>query len=79
MILLDDIVEVLDLPNDDGKFLVFDDLIHRHLLRQVVVTHGLVEEARGCRLIALGRQQKIDGFTALIDRPAEIFSDAVDS
>ena len=83
MVLLDDVIERFDLTNQDGDFPAGIDLIdgrfvgaaliHRDFFRPVVVTHGLIKETHGSGLVALGRQQKLDGFPSLVNRPIEIF------
>jgi hypothetical protein len=40
------------------------------------MTHRIFEEPVGCCLIALCRQEKVDGFTLLINGTIEIFSNA---
>ena len=88
MVLLDDVIEVFDLPDDDGYFLVLDDLvngrfvgtalIHRDFFWDGIVTHGLFKETHGGCHVALGGQQKINGFAFLVDRTIKIFPDALD-
>ena len=77
MILLDDIVEILDLTNLDRCVPVIIDpiyssfigptFVHRDLLRISVMAHRFFEEPVGCCLIALCRQEKVDGFAFLIN------------
>lgn len=86
MVLLDDVVEVLHLSNDDWSFasgidlingrLVGATLVQGDLLRKIVGLHGFVEEAHGCGLVALGRQQEIDRFALFVHDTVEIFSGA---
>jgi hypothetical protein len=68
MILLDDIVEILDLPDldRDGAFriqlversFVGAALIHCHRVRDLVLQHRLVEKAPCSCCVAFGSQQK---------------------
>ena len=88
MILLDDIVEILDLPDLDRdvslriqlveRSLVGAALVHRHRTGDFTVPHRFVEKAP-CRCrIAFGSQQEIDSFALLVHRAIEIFPDTFD-
>ena len=69
MVLLNDVVELLHLPNNDRNSATDLDLIdggfvgaalvHGDLLRNIAGLHGFVKEAQGCGLVALGRQQEV--------------------
>ena len=83
MILFDDIVEILDLPDLDRdvsiriqlveRSLVSTALVHRYRVRDLVVLHRLVEKA-SCRCcIAFGGQQEIYGFALLVHGAIEVF------
>ena len=82
MVLLDDVIEVFDLPDDDGYFLVLDDrvngrfvgtaLIHRDFFWDGIVTHGLFKETHGGCHVALGGQQKINRVACLVDGSIQI-------
>ena len=88
MVLPDDVVEVLYLPNQDRSFqasidpihrrLVGATLIHRDFLGNIVGLHGLVKEAHDCSLVAPGRQQEVDRPALLVYCAAEIFQDPFD-
>ena len=70
MVLLQDIVEVLYLPNHDRVLptgidfiygrLVGAALVHGDFLRYIVSLHGFVKKAHGFCLVALGGQKKVD-------------------
>src|SRR5450830_1400519 len=88
MVLLNDVVEVLHLPNNyrnsaagldliNGRF-VGAALVHSDLRRNTVGLHGFVKEAHGCGLVALGRQQEVDCLALLVYRAVEILPDAFD-
>lgn len=87
VILLDNVVEIFDLPNRDRYFaflvqlpqrcLVGAALVHRDLARHSIVPYGLLEEAPGGGCITLGRQQKVDRLALLVDCPIQILPGAV--
>jgi len=58
--------------------LVGTAFIHRHLIRHIVIAHGLFKKMQGRCLVALGRQQKIDRFAFFVSGAIEIFPDALD-
>jgi hypothetical protein len=88
VILLDDVIEIFDLPNCDRHFavlvqllqrcLVGPALIHRYLVRHSVVPHGFLEEAPGGGCITLGSQQKVDRLALFVHRTIEILPGAYD-
>ena len=75
VILLDDIVEVFDLTNLHRNFLVFDDLVdgcfigaalvHGHFLRNLIGTHGLLENRMRAFLSRLAVSRKSTVLPAL--------------
>src|SRR5665647_1173259 len=88
MVLLNDVVEVLHLPNNyrnsaagldliNGR-LVGAALVHSDLRRNTVGLHGFVKEAHGCGLVALSSQQEVDCLALLVYRAVEILPDAFD-
>ena len=76
MILLDDVVEVLHLPNNDrssaagidliNRCLVGAALVHGDLLGYIVGLHGFVKKAHGRCLVALGGKKKVDRLAFLV-------------
>jgi hypothetical protein len=82
MILLDDIVRILDLPDLDGRFpLGVDDLeggqirpsfIHGHGLGHPVPIDGFLEVTACCRLVAMRPQQEIDRIASLVHRAIQV-------
>jgi hypothetical protein len=70
VILLDNVVEIFDLPNRDRHFaflvplrqrcLAGAALVHRYLVGHSVVPYGFLEEAPGGCRITLGSQPKVD-------------------
>lgn len=88
MILLDDIIEILDLPDPDRdvslrvqlleRCLVGTALVHRYRYGDIVVPHRLVEEAPGRCCIAFSGQQEIDGFALLVHGTIELLPGAFD-
>src|SRR5450830_442924 len=88
MVLLNDVVEVLHLADNDRNSaagidlingrLVGAALVHRDLLRNIIGLHGLVKEAHGRCLVALGRQQEVDRFSLFVHGAVEILPDAFD-
>jgi hypothetical protein len=88
VILLDNVVEIFDLPNRDRYFaflvqllhrcLVGAALVHRYLVGHSVVPYGLLEKAPGGGRITLGSQQKVDRLALLVDCPIQVFPGAVD-
>jgi hypothetical protein len=87
VILLDNVVEVFDLPNPDRyvaflvqllqRCLVGAALVHRYLVRHSVVPYGLLEEAPSGGCITLGSQQEVDRLALLVDRSIQILPGAV--
>jgi len=88
MVLLHDIVQVLDLPDDDRRFTSAIDiihgsfigsaLVHRDLLGSTASLHGFFKEPQGCGLVAPGRQQEVDRLFLLVHRAAQLFPDTLD-
>lgn len=88
MVLLDDIIEILGLPDLDRDFsfriqlvkcsLVGATLVHCHRVRHSVVPHGFLEEAPGPRGITSGSQQKVDRLALLVYYPLQILPGAAD-
>ena len=82
VILLDNVVEVFDLPNRNWdiaflvqllqRCLVGAALVHRYLVGHSVVQYGLLEEAPGGGCITLGSQQKVDRLALLVDCSIQI-------
>lgn len=76
MVLLDNVVEILTLPDRDGcrvsrivvgnRGRVTATLIHRHLLRESLSPNRLVEERLGRVPIATRRLQEVNGVTFLV-------------
>src|SRR5665647_1667618 len=88
MVLLNDVVEVLHLPNNyrnsaagldliNGR-LVGAALVHSDLRRNTVGLHGFVKEAHGCGLVALSSQQEVGCLALLVYRAVKILPDAFD-
>jgi len=85
MVLFDDVVEVLALPYlDAGSIvtvvvvrnagLVGTALVDGDLGGCAVAINGSAQKAQRCSLVALGRQQKVDCVTLLVDgavRPSD--------
>jgi hypothetical protein len=88
VILLDNVVEIFNLPNPDRYFaflvqllqrcLVSAALVHRYLVGHRVVPYDLLEGAPGGGCISLGSQQEIDRLALLVDGSIQILPGAVD-
>jgi hypothetical protein len=88
MILFPDIVERLALPDDEGCLMgpvgilnrrsVAATLVNRHLLWESVGTNGFAEKGLDRVMIALGREQKIDGLPVFVHCTISIFPQAFD-
>lgn len=82
MVLLDDVVQIFDLPDGDGSFSFGVDVVQGrqvgrtavdgHGVGLTVVRNGLLEKARRRGLVALGAQQKADGMARLVDRSVKV-------
>jgi len=82
MVLLDEIVEILGLADPDGRFAISIDgierseigtaFVDRHYLGNAVMSDRFLKETPCCNLVPLSAQQKIDGFTVLVDGAVEI-------
>ena len=76
MILFDHVVQILDLPDLDGRFPCRVDglqsrqigsaFIHGHGLRRTIAIDGLLEVAARGSLVAMRPQQEIDRITGLV-------------
>ena len=83
MVLFHQIIQLLDLTDLDGGTRLLLECIKRcgvgaalvdgHLLRQAVLSDGLLEEAPGGLLVAVGGEQEVDGLSLLVDRAIEVF------
>ena len=88
MILLDDVVEILHLPNNDRSSAAGIDLINRRLvgaalvdgdlLGYIVGLHDFFKEPQGCGLVALGGQKKVDRLALLVYSAIKVFPDPFD-
>src|SRR5450830_714809 len=88
MVLLNNVIEIFDLPYNNAQSLVFDDLINRCFICTALIhgdlswlaieKHGFVEEAHGRCLVTLGAQQEIDGLSFFVDGAIEVFPLPVD-
>jgi hypothetical protein len=88
VILLDNVVEILDLPDLDRdlaflvqliqRCLVGAALVHRYLVGHSVVSYGLLEESSGGGCITFGSLKKIDCPALLVDCSIQILPGAVD-
>jgi hypothetical protein len=88
MVLLDNVVEVFKLTHKNRRIaagveridarLIGPALFDPDLVRIAVRSHGLVEEALRRGHVALGRQEKVDGLSLLVDSAVEVFPDALD-
>ena len=82
MVLFDNIIQILHLPDGDGRAMLcviaFDGgflgvtAVNSDRLRDPVPADRLLQKPQGRLLIAVLGQQKVDGLTLLIDRPIEI-------
>jgi hypothetical protein len=82
MILFDDVVQILDLADLDGRFPFSVDglqgrqtgpaFIHGHGLGRAVAIDGLLEVAAGRFLVPLGSQQEVNRVAGLVDAAVEI-------
>ena len=82
MILFDDIVQILDLSNLDGRFPFSVDglqggqigptFIHGHGLRRAVTIDGLFKVAARCSLVTMGSKQEIDGLAGLVHSAIQV-------
>jgi hypothetical protein len=87
MVLLDDVVQILDLTNLDGRLALGIHRVKRsqigatfvdgYRLGRAVLTDCLFEEAPGSSLVPLGPEQKIDGVARLIRCPVKILPRAL--
>ena len=85
---LDDVVQILDLTNLDGRLALGIQRVKRgqigaafvdgYRLGRAVLTDCLFEEAPGSSLVPLGPEQKIDGVARLIHGPVKILPRALD-
>src|ERR1700692_3546447 len=83
VVLLDDVVQVLDLTDLDGRFRFGVDglegrqicytFIHGNRLRYAVLADSFLEVVTRSSLLATSSQQKINGLSGPVYRPVEIF------
>jgi hypothetical protein len=88
MVLLDYVVQILDLPNLNGRLAPGIDrmkrgqigtaLVHGYGLGCAVLSDGFIEEAPGGSLVPPGSEQKVDGITRLVRCAIKIFPRAFD-
>jgi len=82
MVLLDQVIQVLDLTDCDGRLSLGVDRVQRSQIRAAfvdgyhlgytVLCDRLFKEAPRCHLVALGSEQEINGFSRLVHRPVEV-------
>ena len=88
MVLFDHVVQVPDLTDLDGRFVLGIDRVQRgqigaafvddHRLVHTILNDRIFKEAPSCHLVAPGSEQEISGFSHLAHCPVEILPLAFD-